>query len=98
MSAAVVAGEHSPQCAAAPAQAVAPAAGTAASAQAPVRVPAEASQRLVLNMTGSKASTETKDWAAFKQEWRAIFQEQATAAGLKFEYQDGAEAALIKRV
>lgn len=63
-----------------------------------MRVPAEASQRLVLNMTGAKASADAKDWAAFKQEWRAIFQEQATAAGLKFEYQDGAEAALIKRV
>ena len=47
---------------------------------------------------GPRASTDAKDWAAFKQEWRAIFQEQATAAGLKFEYQDGAEGALIKRV
>ena len=73
----------------APAQAAAPTAGAAATAQAPVRVPADASQRLVLNITGSKASTDAKDWAAFKQEWRAIFQEQASAAGLKFDYQDG---------
>ena len=73
----------------APATSSAPSATTSAAAQAPVRVPEEASKRLVLNMTGSKVSTEAKDWVAFKQEWRAIFQQQTTAAGLKFDFQEG---------
>ena len=74
-----------------------PAASAAAGASAPaaqpgasaVRVPAESGKRLVLNISGSKVSAEAKDWAAFKEEWRAIFQQQAGAAGVKFDYQDG---------
>ena len=73
----------------APATTSTPSATAPATAQAPVRVPEEASTRLVLNLTGSKASTEAKDWVSFKQEWRAIFQQQATAAGVKFDFQDG---------
>lgn len=55
-----------------------------------VHIPESASKRLVLNMTGSKVSVESKDWASFKDEWRAIFQEQTKAAGIQFEWQDGA--------
>ena len=72
-----------------PATSSAPSSIAPAAAQAPVRMPEEASKRLVLNMTGSKASIDAKDWVSFKQEWRAIFQEQVTAAGLKFDFQDG---------
>jgi ABC-type uncharacterized transport system auxiliary subunit len=55
-----------------------------------VNIPAASATRLVVNMSGSKISTESKDWPAFKEEWRAIFQQQATAAGIKFEWQEGA--------
>ncbi len=55
-----------------------------------VKIPAASSHRLVLNLSGSPTSTESKDWASFKSEWRAIFEQQASAAGITFEWQDGA--------
>ena len=69
--------------------------GPANSAQAatplaqPVSVPAKATKKLVLNMTGSKVSVEAKDWAAFKEEWRATFEEHARDAGIAFTMQQG---------
>ena len=71
--------------------------GKTASPAAPkVTIPEAASKRLVLNMTGSKVSTESKDWGSFKDEWRAIFQEQTKAAGIQFEWQEGAPRPLAQ--
>jgi hypothetical protein len=55
----------------------------------PVRIPAAASRTVVLNMTGPKAVTEAKDWASFKEEWRATFAEHAKAQGIAFSMQQG---------
>lgn len=70
-----------------------PATGAASATSDPatvgVRIPAASATKLVLNVSGSKISAESKDWVAFKEEWRAIFQEQFTAAGIAFEWQEG---------
>lgn len=54
-----------------------------------VKIPEASANRLVLNMSGSKTSTESKDWGYFKDEWRAIFEQQTKAAGIQFEWQEG---------
>jgi hypothetical protein len=54
-----------------------------------VRIPEASATRLVLNVSGSKLSAESNDWVAFKEEWRAIFLKQFTAAGIAFEWQEG---------
>ena len=54
-----------------------------------VRVPASAAKKLVLNMTGPKNVVEAKDWASFKEEWRATFADHAKEAGIAFATQDG---------
>jgi hypothetical protein len=73
--------------------ATAPATGAATATPEPaavgVRIPAASATRLVLNVSGSKLSAGSKDWVAFKEEWRAIFREQVTAAGIEFEWQEG---------
>jgi hypothetical protein len=70
-----------------------PATGTASATPEPaavgVPIPAASATRLVLNVSGSRLSAGSKDWVAFKEEWRAIFQEQVTAAGIAFEWQEG---------
>jgi uncharacterized lipoprotein YmbA len=66
----------------------APAAPPAPALQ-PVRVPAESAKKVVLNMTGAKDSVQAKDWASFKEEWRATFAEHAKQAGIAFAMQDG---------
>lgn len=73
----------------APAAAPPPAASPAVAMQ-PVRVPAASNRRIVLNMTGPKTVVEAKDWASFKEEWRATFAEHAKGAGIGFAMQDGA--------
>ena len=74
---------------------VAPAAAAAAAAQTrAVRVPAASGGKLVLNMTGPKMVTDAKDWASFKEEWRATFAEHAKAQGVAFSIQDGEARAL----
>ena len=57
--------------------------------QAAVAVPAVPTKKLVLNMTGPANVTQAKDWAAFKEEWRATFAEHAKDAGLAFDVQQG---------
>ena len=54
-----------------------------------VRVPGASSKKVVLNMTGPKMVTEAKDWASFKEEWRATFAEHAKEKGIAFSMQDG---------
>lgn len=55
----------------------------------PVRVPAESAKKLVLNLSGAKTSIEAKDWASFKEEWRATFAEHAKTKGIAFAIQEG---------
>lgn len=45
--------------------------------------------KLVLNVTGSSETTAGEDWAGFKQEWQEYFSEQAQAAHIAFEMQEG---------
>ncbi len=63
-------------------------------AESAVRIPANSRAKLVLNLSGSKICTDSKDWDSFKGEWRAIFQEQAAAAGIPFEWQEGEARAM----
>lgn len=68
----------------------APATATAppAPVQQPVAIPAAAAKKVVLVMTGSKVVVESKDWTAFKEEWRDTFAEYAKADGIAFSLQD----------
>lgn len=67
---------------------------TQASAEAaqkqPVPVPAASTKKLILNINGPKAVTESKDWQSFKEEWRATFADHARQAGIAFAMQEGA--------
>lgn len=54
-----------------------------------VRVPPASTRKVVLNMTGPKTVTEAKDWASFKEEWRATFAEYAKERGIVFAVQEG---------
>ena len=67
----------------------APAASAPMLASQPVTVPAASAKKVVLNMTGAKSSVEAKDWASFKEEWRATFADHAKEAGIVFAMQDG---------
>lgn len=58
-------------------------------ASKPIRVPAESAHKVALTMTGSKAVVEAKEWAGFKEEWRATFADHAKDAGIAFVWQDG---------
>jgi len=76
--------------AASTAPAAAKAAPEPAVAQAQVvRVPVASGKKVVLNMSGPKTVTEAKDWASFKEEWRATFAEHAKEKGIAFSMQDG---------
>ena len=55
----------------------------------PLPIPAASTKKLVLVMSGAKASTEAKDWANFKEEWRATFAAHAKDAGIAFAMHDG---------
>jgi hypothetical protein len=66
----------------------APAAPIAASL-APLTTPPASAKRLVLNMSGPATVTQSKDWPAFQEEWRATFAEHAKDAGVAFEVQKG---------
>lgn len=62
---------------------------SSAPAASGVRIPAASMAKLVVNMSGTKVSTDAKDWDSFKKEWRDIFQDQAAKAGVPFEWQEG---------
>jgi hypothetical protein len=66
-----------------------PAPAAAPAAPKPVAVPAASSRKLVLRLSGVKASTDAKDWNSFKGEWRATFADHAKAAGVAFAMQEG---------
>lgn len=79
-------GKQSTEQPAAPAVAATPA---AAAPVQPLNVPPVSAKRVVLNMTGPAAVTQAKDWAAFKEEWRATFADHAKAKGIAFDMQQG---------
>ena len=57
--------------------------------QAALNIAPTSAKRVVLNMTGPASVTQAKDWAAFKDEWRATFADHAKAAGVAFDVQQG---------
>jgi hypothetical protein len=65
------------------------AATPAPAAQKPLSIPPASTKKLVLVMSGSKTSTEAKDWGNFKEEWRATFAGHAKDAGVAFSMQEG---------
>jgi hypothetical protein len=60
-----------------------------AESSAPFKVGANAGSALVLNMTGSKDSTDSSDWEPFKGLWRQAFKEDTAATGASFASQEG---------
>lgn len=52
-------------------------------------VPARAARKVVLVMSGPPNVTSSKDWADFKQEWKATFGDYAREAGIAFSVADG---------
>ncbi len=69
-------------------QPAAPAAAPAAPV-ARLALPPTATKKIVLAMTGPATVTQAKDWASFKDEWRATFADHAKTAGIAFEMQQG---------
>jgi hypothetical protein len=55
----------------------------------PLTTPPASAKRLVLNMSGPATVTESKDWPAFQEEWRATFADHAKEAGVAFDVQKG---------
>src|SRR6266849_5437305 len=55
----------------------------------PIRVGDGATKMLVLNMTGSKDSTESADWEPFKGLWRQALKEDAVTLSAPFSAQEG---------
>ena len=68
--------------------------GCAASVQkssnvVPIRVAANGTKSIVLNVTGVKKVTDSADWEQMKGEWRAAMKAQATSMGAAFASQEG---------
>jgi hypothetical protein len=55
----------------------------------PLTTPPVSAKRLVLNMNGPATVTQSKDWSAFQEEWRATFADHAKEAGVAFDVQKG---------
>jgi hypothetical protein len=55
----------------------------------PVRVGANATKAIVLNMVGEKDATDSKDWESFKGVWRDALQEEASPLGVTVSAQEG---------
>jgi hypothetical protein len=55
----------------------------------PMKVGANATKSIVLNMTGGKDATDSKDWGSFKGVWRDALQEEAGAVGATVSTQEG---------
>lgn len=56
---------------------------------APFKVGSGAKSALVLNMRGSKDSTESSDWEPFKGLWRQALNEESATIGAAFSSQEG---------
>jgi len=55
----------------------------------PLGVPAESAKHIVLNITGSKVATESKDWDGFKGLWNEAMKKEAAGAGRRLTIQEG---------
>ena len=55
----------------------------------PLKVGANATRTIVLNMVGEKDATDSKDWEPFKGIWREALQEEASAVGATVSAQEG---------
>lgn len=55
----------------------------------PLKVGANATRAIVLNMTGGKDATDSNDWEPFKGIWREALQEEAGPLGATFTTQEG---------
>ena len=62
---------------------------TKSASEGPVRVGPDSAKSIVLNVIGSKAATESKDWEALKGEWRAAMKSEAALAGISASLQEG---------
>lgn len=56
---------------------------------AAIKVPAESSKMLVLNLQLDAKHSKDAGWQSFRNEWIDLFEEQAKAKGVKFSVQDG---------
>ena len=56
---------------------------------AKVPIPAQSKARLVMNVGGAPQATASRDWEAYRAEWRTAFKAEADAAGIAFVWQDG---------
>ncbi|WKB51865.1 hypothetical protein [Eleftheria terrae] len=56
---------------------------------APLRIPVDASKRIVLSVSGSPKASQSSDWADFRAVWRDAMQAEASAADKRFNWQDG---------
>ena len=56
---------------------------------AKMAIPAQSKARLVMNVGGVPQATASRDWEAFRAEWRSAFKAEADAAGIAFVWQDG---------
>ena len=52
-------------------------------------IPMRDKHKLVLNVSGPQKTISSKDWDGFKQEWLENFREQAEAAQIEFQTQEG---------
>ena len=66
-----------------------PPAAPSTAPQSPLTMPAASAKRLVLNMSGPATVTQSKDWNAFQEEWRATFTDHSKETGVAFEVQQG---------
>jgi hypothetical protein len=57
--------------------------------EAPIRVGRDGAKSIVLNVTGSQAATESKDWEQFKGVWRESMKDEVTGIGASFAAQEG---------
>ena len=55
----------------------------------PLNVSAGSEQYIVLNVTGSKVATESKDWAGFKSIWHDAMKAEVAAIGPRLTIQEG---------
>jgi hypothetical protein len=55
----------------------------------PLATPPLSAKRLVLNMSGPAAVTQSRDWPAFQELWRSTFADYARDAGVAFDVQKG---------
>jgi hypothetical protein len=77
-------------------------AGCAATVQAPsagpkLTVSAAAAKQLVLVVDGSKVAKESKDWEAFRGEWRIAIEAAAKEAGITAQFRDTVTAAATQQ-